>query len=442
MQKPQLLLVDDQKIVCDAISLHLEGFYDLRVAHSYDSALRALNELTPQLCIVDYHLGDDRYNGLSLAQEFHDRQNNVPIILLTADRTPSLISKALSIGISDFITKPFEVCDLKNCIEKNLFLNSEIISYNENRENTPSRFIGRSYSAQKVRIQAEKVAKTNINTMILGESGTGKEVLAREIHRLRKQKLRPFVTINCAAIPKELMESIIFGHEKGAFSGATESRKGKFEIADNGDIFLDEIGSLSLELQGKLLRVLQEKEFERIGSNQIIKSQFRVICANNQDLWSQVIDGKFREDLYYRLSPIQIEIPPLRERREDIPQLIEYYLRSPEKNPDQRKISPQAVAALTQKPWRGNARQLFNALDSMIVFSEGRIIESSDIPENIDRSPVVIDQQENTPSRERLSNFQDKINQLETTYIQTALKFSQETNKSRRFFTDIQIGIA
>lgn len=414
-----ILVVDDDAGVLASIKLELKEHYDIFTALTVQEARSQIMGKNPNIVILDVHLGDQNIDGIEFLQEIKRNHRRMQVIMLTAERNTTTMIEAIKRGASDYITKPFERGDLLRTVEKASyrFLSefSRIPTIYENTEGTPTEYIGRSKSSQKLRQMAEKMSNHHVNVLMIGESGTGKEVLARQIHAMKKDLQRPFVAINCAAIPSELMESILFGHEKGSFTGAVTQKIGKFEQANGGDIFLDEIGSMPLDLQAKLLRVLQEHEFERVGGMQIIRSDFRVIAATNRDLRKQIEDGSFREDLYYRLSVVQLNILPLRERREDINQLIDYFMKNSKNNSTQKRMTSEARAKLASLDWPGNARQLSNVIESMLVISDHHELNVSDIPEQA-YNPI-----SHGKKVYHLADFEKALDEYEVDWIQKAV---------------------
>jgi len=414
-----ILVVDDDSGVSASIKLELKDHYQVATASTVDEARQHIVDQKPNIIILDVHLGDSKIDGLEFLQEIKRNNKRTQVIMLTAERNASTIIEAIKRGASDYITKPFERGDLLRTLEKASYRflseHPRISTVYENVEGTPTEYIGRSKASQKLREMADKMSKYDVNVLIIGESGTGKEVLARQIHSMRKDMTRPFVAINCAAIPSELMESILFGHEKGSFTGAVSQKIGKFEQANGGDIFLDEIGSMPLALQAKLLRVLQEHEFERVGGTQTIHSNFRVVAATNRDLRKQIEEGTFREDLYYRLSVVQINILPLRERREDINQLIDHFMKNSKNNIGQKRMVSEARAKLASLDWPGNARQLANVIDSMLVISDNKELTVEDIPEQA-YNPI-----QQGKKVFQLSEFEKALDEYEIDWIQKAV---------------------
>ncbi len=416
--KPSILCVDDDPGILASLKLELSERYDLWTAQTGDEAKQIFQKNHPDLVILDVHLDQD--DGIALLSELKRKRKHVQYLMLTGDRDSQSIAKALKIGAVDYITKPFEKDDLHKTVEKSIrkiAWQFDDPIYDSSSEPVAKEYIGRSENVQKLRLVSQKVANAEVNVLIIGESGTGKEVLSRYIHSMHKKNSRPFVALNCAAIPSELMESIMFGHEKGAFTGADRQKIGKFELANGGDIFLDEIGSMPLHLQSKLLRVLQEKEFERVGGHQMIQSNFRVIAATNRDLRIQIQEGTFREDLYYRLSVVQLHLEPLRERREDIPLLIDYYLERTEHNQENKTIHAETKARLSSMDWPGNARQLFNVIDAMLVLSDHRELTSQDIPAYVLENTSPASSTANKP----MNQFEQALDAYEKQLIQKAL---------------------
>jgi len=348
---------------------------------SAEEFLAAPRPKIPSCLVLDVSLPGA--SGLDLQQELAKSDAQIPIIFLTGHGDIPMTVRALKAGAATFLTKPFDDEELlkaiRQCItsneEERLYLQSEIRS-----ERNFEDIVGRSDALQRVLEQVATVAPTDATVLLCGETGTGKELLARAIHNLNARRDREFVRINCAAIPSGLLESELFGHEKGAFTGALMQRKGRFELADRGSLFLDEIGDISLELQPKLLRAVQEQEFERLGSAKTIHVDVRIIAATHRDLRAMIREGKFREDLFYRLNVFPIEIPPLRERREDIPPLANYFVSklSPQMGKKIKSISPQAMEVLANASWPGNVRELQNIVERAIILSRGEVLGSAD----------------------------------------------------------------
>jgi len=328
-------------------------------------------------------------DGMETLQRIKEINENIPVIMLTAHGTMESAVEAMKLGALDYISKPFDIEELKILIKKALDvgeLKNEVSYLREELEkNTGKTIVGESIKMKKVLEMIERVANTNATILILGESGTGKEVIANTIHYNSDRRDKPYVKVNCGAIPENLIESELFGYEKGAFTGAIARKIGKFEKASGGTIFLDEIGELDLAMQVKLLRILQEKEFERVGGNEVVKIDIRVIAATNKDLLKMVQEGNFREDLYYRINVIPINIPPLRDRKEDIPLLIEYFLNQYGKEIGRKNISISKIAIekLIQYKWNGNIRELENMIERLVILVDGEIIEEIHLPKEV-----------------------------------------------------------
>lgn len=324
----------------------------------------------------------------------------VPVVIITAYGTVEAAVSALKLGAFDFITKPFDRTELLNVVTK-------AVQTHRQQEKEPvalssniniSSIIGASSQMQEVFKIISKISLSSVTVLILGESGTGKELVAYEIHKNSQRANKPFVKINCAAIPSTLIESELFGFERGAFTGAVASKPGRFELANEGTIFLDEVADMPLEMQVKLLRVLQEQEFEHVGGIHTIKVDVRILTATNKDLEAEVKTGRFREDLYYRLNVVPIKIPPLRDRKEDIPPLVEYFLKqlNDKLKHNITAITPEATQALRSFSWPGNIRQLENALERMILMAEGTTLKTRDLPTEIATAAGITGQDDGT----------------------------------------------
>jgi len=398
-----ILLVDDNKSFREGLSISLkdEG-YSIQEAESGTSALEILKNKRPDIIVADIRMPE--MDGIELLKKIKELEADSPVIIMTAHASIDVAVEAMRQGAFDFIEKPFRAKDLELKIKKGLEKLSLLKEVKRlSRENeylkmeAKSRYntdeiIGNSEKMQSVYALLEKVSSSNSNVLILGESGTGKELAARAIHYKSNRSTKPFIKINCSVYPEGLLESELFGHEKGAFSGALKSRIGRFEMADGGTIFIDEIGDVTPQVQVKLLRVLQEKEFERIGDNKTRHVDVRIIAATNKNIEELIKKGGFREDLYYRLNVISIFLPPLRERREDIPLLINHFIEKCQgENGPARKnkiiaISPEALEELKKYSWPGNIRELENVIERAIVMAEGSVIEVHDLPLGIKSS--------------------------------------------------------
>jgi len=382
----KLLVVEDEPNMLRVLELQLSAAgYQVEKATSAEQALSSLERGAPELVLTDLKLPG--MDGLELLVRIRRVDSSLPVIIMTAFGTVETAVQAMKAGASDYLLKPFSLDDLMLTIEKVLELR---LLRDENRrlkEELGHRYqfdniIGRSAAMQEVFSAVSRVAPTRATVLLAGESGIGKDLIARAIHHHSPRRDHPFVKINCSAIPENLMESELFGYEKGAFTGAAGPRAGKFEQADGGTVFLDEIGDVPPATQVKLLRVLQEREFERLGSNKTISVDMRVIAATNQDLRAALEQGAFREDLYYRLNVVPINIPPLRERREDIPLLAEHFLAryAAETAGRVHALAHSAIEKLVAHHWPGNVRELENVIQRAIVLATDLTLDASDIP--------------------------------------------------------------
>lgn len=389
MEKPQLLIVDDEPASRYGIKKALAQFrFNITEAADGKQALEKITQLNPDLVILDLNLPS--IDGLSVLSEA-GKGNHTPLtIVITAYGSEKIAVEAMKKGAYDYIAKPYDIDELRLVIaraleslqlkEENLQLKREL-----QRHTGFGKIIGQSTGMRKVFDLTDKVSQSDITVLIQGESGTGKELVAREIHERSARHNKPFITMNCAALPENLIESELFGHEKGAFTGAVKQRKGKFELAQEGSIFLDEIGDMSLNTQSKVLRVLQERKFERLGGSETLEVDVRIISATHKDLMSEIEKGNFRQDLYYRLKVIDIIIPPLRERKEDIPSLAEHYIQefSVKHNKKVEGVDPVAMKQMTDFHWPGNVRQLVNILERALVLASGPVLKLEDLPEEL-----------------------------------------------------------
>ena len=362
-----------------------EGYEVLEAARG-DQALTVLTDSYVDLLIVDYKMPG--MDGMAVLEEAKRLTPQVDVIMMTAYGTVETAVRAMKAGAADYITKPIELEELRILIERigdrrTLMRENELLREElRTRGVTADQIIYRSAVMNEAVNLAGRVAPSRATVLIQGESGTGKELFARLIHTLSPRAGRPLVTVNCAALPETLLESELFGHEKGAFTGAARMRIGRFEEADGGSLFLDEIGELSQAVQVKLLRFLQEREFQRIGGNRTLNSDVRIISATNRDLERSVTEGTFREDLYYRLNVVSITIPPLRARKEDVPPLVDHFLKrcAAENGKDMEEISREAQDVLVKYDYPGNVRELENIIERAVVISRGPIVSMEDLP--------------------------------------------------------------
>ena len=383
MSDGRILVVEDEDKLRRVVQLQLESSgYEVDGAPSAEQAL-------PLATVADLVLTDLRLpgmDGLEFVTELHARGIGAPVIVMTAHGSVEAAVQAMKLGASDFLQKPFSLDHLTTVVGKVMALQSLRTENQRLREELDQRYqfdniIGRSANMRDIFHTIERVAPTRATVLLAGESGVGKDMIARAIHHHSPRKNHPFVKINCTALPENLMESELFGYEKGAFTGANTSKPGRFEQADKGSVFLDEIGDVPLPVQVKLLRILQERQFERLGSNMTRSVDVRVIAATNVDLRAALEQGRFREDLYYRLNVVPISVPPLRERRGDIPFLAMSFVRkiSEELGTPAKQISPAAMDRLVEHPWPGNVRELENTIERSLVLAPGEVLQAADM---------------------------------------------------------------
>jgi DNA-binding NtrC family response regulator len=383
----RILLVDDEPLNLDLLAQELAGLgHVTESAASGPDALRKIAEFDPELILLDYQMPG--MNGLDVLKEIRKSNRDLPVVMITAYGTIERAVESMKAGADDFITKPFDPDHLALVVTKALErvrLRSEVAMFSKEVGERYRLVAGKSPSMAQVLKDAQRAASSKSTVLLLGESGTGKEIFARSIHEWSDRRSRPFVAINCVGLSKELLESELFGHEKGAFTGAQQLKRGKMEIAHGGTVFLDEVGDISQELQTKLLRFLQEREFERVGGNQPIAVDVRIIAATNRDLEGSVKGGVFREDLYHRLNVIALTLPPLRERREDIPPLATYLLQrfSLETKKVFSEITEEAQQKLLDYHWPGNVRELANVIERAVVLGDGPTLTVHHLPARV-----------------------------------------------------------
>jgi len=381
--KSRILVIDDEAAIRDSLRMIIEyEGYEFIGASSGPDGITLAERESPDLVLLDIKMpGMDGFEVLERIRAISD----VPVVMISGHGTGATGADAVRRGAFDFIDKPPDtdrlLVTIRNALEKRR-ITDEVHALRRAVE-VKHEMVGSSAQIRQVMEAVRRAAPTNATVLIQGESGVGKELVARAIHRNSLRSRERFVQVNCAAIPEELIESELFGHEKGSFTGATEKQIGKFEQADRGTIFLDEVGDMSLKTQAKVLRVLQEGEVERVGSARTIRVDVRVIAATNKDLEREIEKGNFREDLFFRLSVIPISVPPLRERVEDIPILVQHFLDAlaRENNFRRRRIAPQAMEALQRQRWKGNIRELRNTVERCIIMTTGDTIDLADLPE-------------------------------------------------------------
>jgi DNA-binding NtrC family response regulator len=386
MNQHSILIVDDDASLRRIIEFNLKKrSYKTITVESGEKALESLRRNDFCLLISDIKMAG--MDGIQLMQKAREIKSDLPVIFITAFGTIEMAVEAMKLGAFDYITKPFDLEDFLHTVEKALEYHRLVdenirLKHELKSRDSFSNIIGSSKAMQAVFGKIEKIANTDVTVLISGESGTGKELIARALHQQSGRSDKPMVTVNCAAIPKDLLESELFGHVAGAFTGAVKNKTGKFELADGSTIFLDEIGDMSLELQAKLLRVLENRTIEPLGSNESVPVDIRVLAATNHNLQESIEEGKFREDLYYRLNVIPIHIPPLRERPDDIPLLVNHFLNefAPQR---QISIDGNARGFLKNYGWPGNVRELKNLIKRLVVLAEDNKIEAGNLPDEI-----------------------------------------------------------
>lgn len=381
----KILVVDDEEMQREM----LEGFlakkgYQVVSAPNGEEALAIFNKEPVDLVLLDHKMPD--MNGDEVLARLKKINPFVHAIMITAYGAVNTAVRVMQLGADDFLEKPVDLVELLAKVEEidgRIAVEEDVASIEEvlEEQELPLQVIGDSPAMQELLSTVRRVSLTPWTVLIRGETGTGKELIARLIHLLSPRSQAPFIEVNCAAVPENLFESELFGHEKGSFTGATGQRKGRFELAQGGSLFLDEVGELPLNLQAKLLRALQEKKISRVGSEKDIEVDVRVMTATNRDLKQQVGEGRFREDLYYRLNVLEIEIPPLRNRKEDIPQLVEFFLERYQLRPV--RFDPEAMAVLVKYPFPGNVRELEHIIQRTVTMARGAVIRPADLPGEI-----------------------------------------------------------
>jgi two-component system nitrogen regulation response regulator NtrX len=382
MPKSRVLIIDDEAAIRDSLKMILEyEGYDVLTAATGEDGIAQTEREAPDLVFLDVKMPG--MDGLEVLSRLRGTNETLPVVIISAHGTAATALEAGRLGAFRFIEKPLTKDYVLDAVREGLELG---LLRKENRTlrsalEVRHQLVGESTSLKQAMEQVRRAAPTSATVLILGESGVGKELIARAIHRSSLRARERFIQVNCAAIPEELIESELFGHERGAFTGATEKQVGKFEMADKGTIFLDEVGDMSAKTQAKVLRVLQEGEVERLGSSRTIKVDVRVIAATNKDLEEEIQEGRFREDLYFRLSVIPISVPPLRERLDDIPALVQHFVAqfSRENNRRPVRFTPAAIDVLRQARWRGNIRELKNLVERLLIMSDREVIDADDV---------------------------------------------------------------
>lgn len=381
----KILIVDDESGVRESLTMILKDQYRVLSAENGKEALTLFERECPHLVLLDIILPE--IDGISILKRIREMDVSTPVVMLTATLMVKTAVEAMKMGATDYLSKPFDVEELKLVIEKALttkeleqevkYLRSQVT-----RRYSLQNIIGKSRAMQEIYNKIEQIADTRTTALITGESGTGKELVARALHYNSSRKDKPFVAINCAALPESLIESELFGHERGAFTDAQMRKIGQFEVADGGTLFLDEVADLSQATQAKLLRVIQEKEFTRVGGTRMIRVDVRLIAATNKNLDEALKNGTFREDLYYRINVVPIHMPPLRERKEDIPLLASHFLakKAEEERQPPKEFSPGAMELMMDYDWPGNVRELQNIIEQVVTLCPNPVIQPEDLP--------------------------------------------------------------
>jgi len=418
-----ILVVDDDPYIQEALGDRLESL-GYRVARASDGkqALELIDHQDPQMVFLDIEMPGMK--GLDVLREIRAREKDFPVVMITAYGSVDLAVEAMKECAYDFIPKPFKANHIALVVEKamerqRLRREKEVLS-----EEVDKRYrlvAGNSAKLNAAISSAKKAAGSKSTILLLGESGTGKELFARAIHNWSERKDRPFIAINCVGLSKELLESELFGYEKGAFTGATQLKRGKIEIANGGTVFLDEVGDISEELQAKLLRFLQEREFERVGGTQLIRVDVRIIAATNRNLEAAVKEGRFREDLYYRINVVPIVLPPLRGRKEDVPILAKFFMQrfSIESKKNFTEISQEALEALSAYDWPGNVRELANVIERAVVLGQPPIIQIEDL------SPAIVAAEGEIDNRPTPVSYHESVDEYRREVIVSALAQTQ-----------------
>jgi len=416
----RILVIDDETGIREAIRMTLEyEGYKIDEARSGQDGLDKAGKVAYDAILLDIKM--PVLDGIEVLENLREQKIMTPVVMVSGHGDVHTAVECTKRGAYDFLEKPLNrdklLLTVRNAVRQRS-LEEENTELKEKKEKE-YQLVGQSPLMADLKSQIDRAAPTKATVLITGESGTGKELVAREIHRSSARSNQPFIQVNCAAIPEELIESELFGHEKGSFTGAVRKQTGKFVSADGGTIFLDEIGDMSLRTQAKVLRVLQEGDVEPVGSAAVVKVDVRVIAATNKDLTEEIRNGRFREDLYYRLNVIPIRTPPLRERRDDVSVLAQHFARlfSEEHNYHPKKFTPNALKALSDAPWRGNVRELRNMIERLVIMVPADSIDVTDLPAEFFRTPVDI-----ISTAMRLSTLQDFKDEAEKAFIVAKLR--------------------
>jgi DNA-binding NtrC family response regulator len=427
MPSHKIAIVEDDALLRQQIVLALSKDYATAEAGDRVEAEKMLSREKPDLVLLDLHLppSGKSSEGLGLLERIKELEGNIIVIVMSADANKQATLKAIDSGAYDFFRKPFDFAELKLIIRRALE-KQQMQKENERlRQELQSHYsysniVGESLAIRRVFDAVKRVADTGAAVIIRGESGTGKELIARAIHYNSRRGEHPFVGVNCAAMPETLVESELFGHERGAFTGAVATHLGRFEAAHQGTLFLDEIGAISPAVQAKLLRVLQDQTFERVGGTKQIRTDVRLITATNEDLEQKVKQGSFREDLYYRINVFPIQVPALRERKDDVPLLLDYFLRiySERHGIALKRLTQQALEALSSYSWKGNVRELENLVQTLMLMSDGETIGLNELPSYISAHAAATISDSSLPPH---MNLEEAVERYQRDLIQNAI---------------------
>ncbi|MDD3628067.1 MAG: sigma-54 dependent transcriptional regulator [bacterium] len=433
--KDKILIIEDEKKMREVLQLYLEKKnYEVLLAEDGVKGLEMAKKNDVSCIVTDLKM--PKMNGIDVLKHIKDFNNDIPVIIITAFGTIDTAIQSIKIGAYDYITKPFDVKELNKLIDNAVKMYNLIVDRIGDKDEVLRRnfagIVGKSREIREIFDLIDRVAGTPANVLVLGESGTGKELIGRALHFSNEKQKGPFIMINCAALPDELLESELFGYEKAAFTGATQSKPGLFELADNGTLFLDEIAEMTPRLQAKLLRAIQEKEIRRVGATQTKKIVVRYIATTNRDIEKEIEKGNFRQDLFFRLNVVTIKLPPLRDRKEDIPLLVSYFIRIYNKliGKEIKRINPNAMAYLLNYDYPGNVRELENMIERAIVLSQTDEINTEDLSisfsrnNDIEESPEWIFRKLQVPVKNGFQMLTELYDNCEKEMIEKAIKIN------------------
>lgn len=441
--RKKCLLVDDDPIVSEFFRFALGDRAEIVALESGRDLMKVIQKHSFDAAFIDLNLPD--IQGHEIVRELKNYLPELPVVVISSSDSITDAIMAFRLGAIDFLTKPLDPSLLqqiyKKCIGQKDLEKARQILTDKITALSDQLIIGNSDSIRELREEIQRLKGSELDTLIIAESGCGKELVAKSLNRQETDEARPYITLNCSAIPKELMESILFGHEKGSFTGADKKQIGKFELAHNGDIFLDEIGTLSQDLQAKLLRVLQEREIEPVGAGITKKLNFRVIAATNEDLNQLVKNGTFRKDLYYRLNKMILRVPPLRERKTDIPTLVQHFLKKSARNGQAKTISNEALQAFMEYNWPGNVRELENIIENLNFTSRGTVIQLTDVErlnlinEELESEETVTETAKpiNVATVAGAGTLEERLLSYEKTLLESALKTHKKKQDAAQF---------